>query len=224
MVTTRPMFTCQQCGTEFWRPSKGRDKREYCSRQCAGVGKRRQKEPKYQACETCQSVIYGRARRYCGTKCQPTTYRRKRSDCQQCGALLPPRSSRYCGVVCLRLGTKKDRKAKGRTEKDRKHRRVAKGRRRARLRSIPYQSIDPLDVLVRDQWTCQICGVPTPLGLRGTHHQDAPEVDHIIPLCLGGGHTWDNVRCACRRCNGSKGGAMPSSPTTAGRGPCDLYD
>lgn len=212
MVTTRPMFACQQCGAEFWRPSKGRDKREYCSRQCAGVGKRRQKEPAHRTCKTCQSII-----------CRPI-YRRKRTDCQQCGALLPSRSSRYCSAACLKLGSKEDRKAQGITEKDRKHRRVAKGRRRARLRSVPYQSIDPLDVLVRDQWTCQICGVPTPPRLRGTHHQDAPEVDHIIPLCLGGSHTWDNVRCACRRCNGTKGGTMPSSSAIAGQGLCNLYE
>lgn len=47
---------------------------------------------------------------------------------------------------------------------------------------------------------CQICGetcnenIPT----------KRPTVDHITELCLGGSHTWDNVRLACNECNFSR--------------------
>jgi 5-methylcytosine-specific restriction endonuclease McrA len=44
--------------------------------------------------------------------------------------------------------------------------------------------------------------------LRGTHADRAPELDHILPLAAGGDHTFDNVACACRKCNQAKG-ALP---------------
>ena len=47
-------------------------------------------------------------------------------------------------------------------------------------------------VFARDGWACQYCGAP------------AENVDHVIPRSLGGGHTWDNVVAACRRCNARK--------------------
>ena len=42
-------------------------------------------------------------------------------------------------------------------------------------------------------------------ALRGTHKDRAPEVEHIVSLADGGHHTWNNVACACRRCNIKKG-------------------
>ena len=61
------------------------------------------------------------------------------------------------------------------------------------------------DVFVRDRWRCQLCGCCTPQHMRGTHADNAPEIDHIVPLAQGGPHTMDNVQCACRRCNHDKG-------------------
>jgi len=29
-------------------------------------------------------------------------------------------------------------------------------------------------------------------------------MDHIVPIAVGGTHTWDNVHCACNRCNAKK--------------------
>jgi 5-methylcytosine-specific restriction endonuclease McrA len=29
----------------------------------------------------------------------------------------------------------------------------------------------------------------------------APTLDHIVPLSKGGSHTYDNLQCACFRCN-----------------------
>jgi len=93
--------------------------------------------------------------------------------------------------------------------KIRETRSAAKARRRARTRGAHCESINPIDVFVRDGWTCRICGDKTPRSLRGTFDDKAPELDHIIPLAAGGTHTWDNVQCACRACNISKGsGAM----------------
>ena len=60
-------------------------------------------------------------------------------------------------------------------------------------------------VLARDGWRCKLCGKRTPKRLRGTTHPDAPEIDHIIPLALGGAHSYANTQCSCRDCNGKKG-------------------
>ena len=35
-------------------------------------------------------------------------------------------------------------------------------------------------------------------------------IDHVMPLSLGGGTTWENVVCACTECNKRKGGRTPT--------------
>ena len=65
---------------------------------------------------------------------------------------------------------------------------------------------DPTRGLDRDGWRCQICGAKTTRQKRGTCDDRAPELDHRMPMALGGPHAWDNVQCACRRCNQDKGG------------------
>jgi 5-methylcytosine-specific restriction protein A len=57
-------------------------------------------------------------------------------------------------------------------------------------------------VLLRDQHTCQRC------GLEATH------VDHVVPRRLGGDDSMDNLQALCRQCNLSKGGAFFVEPKT----------
>lgn len=76
--------------------------------------------------------------------------------------------------------------------------------RRLKIRITTIERINPIKVLNRDGWVCQLCGKDTPKALRGMKHDDAPEVDHIIPLAKGGRHVYGNLQCACRRCNMSK--------------------
>lgn len=76
---------------------------------------------------------------------------------------------------------------------------------RARRFGGDREPFNPLDVLARDRWRCQLCGVKTPKSKRGSIDANAPELDHIIPLSKGGGHTRANTQCLCRRCNGAKG-------------------
>ena len=52
------------------------------------------------------------------------------------------------------------------------------------------------EVFLRDNYTCQYCGVRT---------HDLT-IDHVIPRSRGGPHTWENVVSACRACNHRKGG------------------
>ncbi len=51
------------------------------------------------------------------------------------------------------------------------------------------------NVMKRDGHQCQYCGT--------THAKMT--VDHVIPRTLGGGDAWENLVCACARCNNVKG-------------------
>lgn len=94
-------------------------------------------------------------------------------------------------------------------ESKRKSGRIAKSRRRARIRNTKNDPIDPYDVFDAADWSCYICGKKTPKSLRGTLDNRAPELDHVIPLSKGGTHTMDNVACCCRKCNNIKGDDAP---------------
>ena len=79
-------------------------------------------------------------------------------------------------------------------------------RKRARKNGCEFDpTVSAIKVFERDGWRCKLCGVKTPKRLRGSGEWDAPELDHVVPLSLGGGHVWGNVQCACRRCNIAKG-------------------
>lgn len=52
----------------------------------------------------------------------------------------------------------------------------------------------------RDGGICHICGLPA--------DNKKWEVDHVVPIVLGGSHTWDNVAVAHPLCNKKKGGRM----------------
>jgi 5-methylcytosine-specific restriction endonuclease McrA len=73
-----------------------------------------------------------------------------------------------------------------------------------RLQIYIYKPFTPVilsrkNILRRDRQTCQYCGKKaTPLT-----------VDHIIPRNFGGKHSWENLVCACLRCNNRKGNRTP---------------
>lgn len=54
-------------------------------------------------------------------------------------------------------------------------------------------------------WTCHLCWKPIDPRRRFPDRL-AATVDHKVPLCQGGTHTWDNVQPAHRLCNEAKGG------------------
>ena len=56
------------------------------------------------------------------------------------------------------------------------------------------------NVIFRDNFKCQYCGVP------GSAKELT--IDHIIPISRGGKNTWENVVTACGPCNGRKGNRL----------------
>ena len=53
------------------------------------------------------------------------------------------------------------------------------------------------EIMIRDNYTCQICGkyMPDEVGLQ---------IDHIIPINKGGKSVKSNLQVLCSKCNGSK--------------------
>jgi len=65
-----------------------------------------------------------------------------------------------------------------------------------RRRSVP---LTKPNLMRRDNYTCQYCGARhVPMTL-----------DHVVPRTHGGKDSWDNLVCACERCNSRKGDRIP---------------
>lgn len=59
-------------------------------------------------------------------------------------------------------------------------------------------AVNRREIFKRDKYQCQYCGSRQNLTL-----------DHLIPRCRGGSHSWDNLVTACQPCNGKKGDRTP---------------
>lgn len=148
-------------------------------------------------CLTCGKAITKiGSREFCDENCRASLYVWKPADreCRECKA--PFRQGRrwqmHCSTECETSSLKRMQ-------------RTNKLRRKVRTKGLLAESIDPLLVFERDRWICHLCGVKTDQKLRGFPVPLAPELDHIVSLAEGGSHTWGNVACACRACNGAKG-------------------
>lgn len=78
-------------------------------------------------------------------------------------------------------------------------------RHRARKYGCRIAPVHRVKVFDRDGWHCRNCRCATPRELMGTCDDNAPELDHVVPLSRGGAHAMDNVQCLCRVCNLLKG-------------------
>jgi len=57
------------------------------------------------------------------------------------------------------------------------------------------------NLFARDRNQCQYCGK--------TYPTSELSIDHVLPRAKGGGDSWENLVCACVRCNARKGGRTP---------------
>jgi 5-methylcytosine-specific restriction endonuclease McrA len=63
------------------------------------------------------------------------------------------------------------------------------------------------NLFARDRNQCQYCGRHFPTSELS--------IDHVLPRSLGGGDSWENLVCACIRCNARKGGRTPEQARMA---------
>ena len=66
---------------------------------------------------------------------------------------------------------------------------------------VPHKKIElsRKNILRRDGFRCQYCG----------NMNASLTLDHIIPRSRGGRDTWENLVCACIKCNNRKGSRTP---------------
>lgn len=57
------------------------------------------------------------------------------------------------------------------------------------------------NIFARDANQCQYCGKHFPTSELS--------LDHVLPTCRGGDASWENLVCACVKCNVRKGGRTP---------------
>jgi hypothetical protein len=213
-------FYCRHCSRQF--VPKATDRTTYCSRECfyahqtanacgpkvkqscsiwvkdcancnrLFVARRKNAMACSDACDEERRITSGRIRALAMCKSRDARDRSPR-DCKECATAFVPeygnKRRSFCSQRCL----------------NRHAGRIGKAKRRARERGLDAETVNPYEILHRDGWRCWICGCDTPRKLRGTIEPNAPEVDHVIPLAVGGSHTKGNMRCACRSCNQSKG-------------------
>lgn len=197
----QPICECFLCGKNF-RPKRS-EVSKFCGRKCG-----------------LKWTAYKMAFKATGGRVKVVKFRRKKSKiirippppplvsitCRVCGNTFERArgkcGARVCSSDCEAQAARKVREARRLCPK----RRAEKKMRKALARGANgAERIDPLRVFERDGWRCGICGNKTLKAKRGTLHDRAPELDHIVALANGGGHNWQNVQCACRACNSRKG-------------------
>lgn len=78
-----------------------------------------------------------------------------------------------------------------------------------------YLSAD--EIRKRDGDLCRLCGLPVPSTARKPHPLSA-EVDHLVPISMGGTHDPENLALTHKTCNIAKGGR----PATWRRDPAEV--
>jgi len=219
----KPDRFCKRCG----KGPLNRNQRDYCGRECAGADarefkrqfmgmpamlrqaasfaswfvdlwepqrpqKRRDYKPR-PACEVCQAECNHRNARCCSHKCKKLWRGARKCKCGTVVENATLFGRPYCNA-CKRESKRIQRRLYGCY------------RRRCRTYGGFFnKDVKPSDVFKRDGYICHICHKKTH---RIFSHDDllSATVDHHpIPLSKGGDHDWDNVKCACKRCNELKG-------------------
>lgn len=206
----RQWHECAVCGTMFQPKKKGRT--TTCGRKCgmlwagfkSGVkqsGCRVSHSVRRVRCATCAApMTQHRTEIYCSDECRNVeayrkvvhAYRPFAGVCLECAkefsAPYGDKRRVFCSKPCSLKAA----------------RRIARKKHRAVLKAARVENVSPTRVFMRDGWRCQSCGTKTPRAKRGTYDDRAPELDHIVPLSLGGDHSYQNTQCLCRRCNAAK--------------------
>jgi 5-methylcytosine-specific restriction endonuclease McrA len=206
-------YKCEVCGKEGLRSQSSTNKKsgykpKYCSQKCYGkaLSEKMLRQNVFRLITKYYKALVGPIIRKQKSleikernkKIKDQLAQKKYAPCKVCGnfvgyALLG-RPKSFCSKECQRISWKK-------TDKALATRRRIRAARKAKIKAAKVELFDPIDVLKRDGWKCKSCGIYTPKAKRGTYDNDAPEVDHIIPLSKGGEHSMANTQCLCRKCN-----------------------
>jgi 5-methylcytosine-specific restriction endonuclease McrA len=78
-------------------------------------------------------------------------------------------------------------------------------KRRSYKHKVNFKPFERQQILERDKWACQSCGIKVHDRRKGDWNTpDKAHIDHIIPISKGGNSEPNNLQILCRTCNLSK--------------------
>lgn len=182
---------CSVCGEFMQQLERYAGKRDpICSETCSSELKRRNLTGRIQSRQSSDLPPDHPARWILGQWATPLRY----YQCDDCESIVCRPANQLSAHRCRTC----------QLSYERKQRKRAWDRRRARKLAAYVEDIDPDYVLKRDGYRCQICGKRLAIAER-VPHPKAPTIDHIIPLAQGGTHEYSNVQAAHFMCNAMKG-------------------
>lgn len=201
-MTRNPDVPCTRCGKLLWRSSTPATQR--VCRECRRS--EHSEDPSFQRCPRCQQNLplgafhesgKGKVGAYCRS-CATQYYHQRRvttsgpprpAVCDDCGRRTDRRRTVYallCAVCAVRR------------KKERDTRKTHLRRTRKRYTDIPVGYERQLRA---DTKRCPLCSVHL---VEEPDKANSKNLDHIVPLAIGGTHTVGNVRIICRTCNLSR--------------------
>lgn len=198
----RPTITliCKHCQKTVTRTAVRYDHGKYCSRDCSYAARSAAARAKPQPVKAAPMP------KRTAAKPTPATVMLTCCICDSSFVRPHPRHRRLiCSDYC---GTEQRARQRAMAKANpaiRASKALHKAKRRMMETDARIEKVDPIAVFERDNWTCYLCGIPTPRELRGSTERNAPELEHRISLFNGGEHSMANTACACRECNSRKG-------------------
>lgn len=209
-------FICKQCGVRFERQAR-KDIRtpRYCSRQCCARSYAGRLGPppilSEIMCQFCYGIFLPTTcrQKFCSYVCRRSWHNRSycflrnpaEGSCKCCGATFV-RERRRHSWICPLCVVENVRLARNNASKRRKAIKRAS-------HAITAERFTDEAIFARDKWRCQHCK-KTVHPEYDVNHDRYPNLDHIVPLAMGGPHTRANVQLLCRACNMIKGATLAS--------------
>ena len=194
---TKKQYTkvCPVCNEEF---TTVYTRKIYCSDRCLGRAKERQKHISW---EEHTSKLAAEKKARLQAKAEQRKQHEEERECVICGkpfTCLETDQRKTCSSEC----SSKYAKAMAKLRSDKR---------------IPVEQIVDKDIsldrlILRDNNKCYICGCEcnkNDIRLSKNNNpypgKTYPTIEHVVPICRGGLHSWLNVRLACWECNSKKG-------------------
>lgn len=213
----RPLQVCQHCGKQY-KP-KAYNRLTFCSRECCYKNRKKSAGTYYRSaiadgmliwasrwkvCKQCRCAFYGRGNicsEVCRSASQLSKYyqdvpREYTAVCVRCGVVFKgrrPGRARQCKSC--------------RQSSEKMCNRNCKHRRKARIKGNMVGKVSIRQVFERDGWRCYLCNKALSQDVK-VPNDDAPTIDHVIPLAKGGSHSMENLRACCFKCNYTKCDSM----------------
>lgn len=188
-------YQSEKYKTKIQSPDYQERIKEYARKQSQKIRQNRKPRP----CAICEDPIPFGRKKFCNDQCVEFYDRMKnpakRNIVRQCPGCKQPKqfSGTYCSTDCYRQ-----------SDHGKLIRRQGKHRRRARMHNARIEEVDPLVIAKRDKYKCHICRKRVNMNLD-VQDMYSPTMDHLIPISLGGDHSYANIRLAHRICNSRKG-------------------